>query len=173
MALMLAEAMRLSHYLRGNCGAAARCAILATNSLNQRSHVMTARRILQFNAVTTLACAIAMIAGRKVLYPWFGLDSPTVIDGLAVAFVAYAGAMFSASRRRPVERRALMPFAIADWTWVAASGLVLLLYWNQVAPAGRLLLIVVGVAVDVFATVQFRVARSPLARAASAAESLS
>jgi len=32
MALMLAEAMRLSHYLPGNCGAAVRCAMLATNS---------------------------------------------------------------------------------------------------------------------------------------------
>ena len=134
---------------------------------------MTAQRILQFNAGTTLACAIAMIAARNVLHPWFGLDSPMVIDGLAVAFIAYAGAMFSASRRRPVERQALMPFAIADWTWVAASGLVLLLYWHQLAPAGRLLLIVLALAVDVFATVQFRVARSPLARAASAAQGLS
>jgi hypothetical protein len=134
---------------------------------------MTAQRILQFNAGTTLACAMAMIAARNVLYPWFGLDSPMAIDAVAIAFIAYAGAMFSASRRRPVERQALMPFAIADWTWVAASGLVLLLYWNQVAPAGRLLLIVVALAVDVFATVQFRVARSPLAGAGSGARSIS
>lgn len=134
---------------------------------------MTAERILQFNAITTLAGAIAMIAARDVLYPLFGLDSPMVIDGVVIAFIAYAGAMFSTSRRRPLDRQALMPFAIADWTWVAASAAVLLFYWNQLAPAGRLLLIVAALAVDVLATVQFRVARSPLAGAGSAAPSAS
>src|SRR4029078_10204515 len=80
----------------------------------QRSHVMTAQRILQFNAGTTLACAMGMMRAGNVLYPWFGLDSPMAIDAVAIAFIAYAGAMFSASRRRPVERQALIPFALAQ-----------------------------------------------------------
>src|SRR4029079_7779592 len=95
---------------------------------------MAAQRILQFNAVTTLACAMAMIAARNVLYPWFGLDAPMGIDGLGIGVRVYAGAMFTASRRRPVERQALMPFAIADWTWVAASGVSLLV---PLDPGGR------------------------------------
>ena len=129
---------------------------------------MTAQRILQFNAVTTAACAMAMIAARNTLYPWFGLASPMPIDGVAVGFIAYAGVMLSASRRHPVERQALLPFAIADWAWVAATAVVLVVYWNQLTPAGRVLLIVVGLATDVFATLQFRVARSPLAHAGPA-----
>ena len=134
---------------------------------------MTAQRILQFNAASTVACAMAMIAARRVLYPWFGLDSPMLIDGVAVGFIAYAGVMLAASRRQPVGRRALMPFAIADWAWVAASAVVLVLYWNQLTPTGRVLLTVVALATDVFATLQVRVARSPLAHPGSAAPSVS
>lgn len=134
---------------------------------------MTAQRILQFNAVTTAACAIALLATRGVLYPWFGLGSPMLIDVVAVGFIAYAAVMLAASRRHPVDRQALLPFAIADWAWVGATAVVLLLYWNQLAPAGRVLLILVGLATDVFATLQFRAARSPLARTGSAAQSLS
>ena len=55
-------------------------------------------------------------------------------------------------------RRALMAFTFADGLWVAASALVLLLFWNELAPLARILVIAAAVVVDVFAMLQFRAA---------------
>jgi hypothetical protein len=41
---------------------------------------------------------------------------------------------------------------------VAASGLVLLLFWSELAPVARVLVIAAAVVVEVFATLQFRAA---------------
>ena len=42
--------------------------------------------------------------------------------------------------------------------WVAGSAVVLLLFWTQLAPIARLLVIAVAIVVDVFAMLQFRAA---------------
>jgi CHASE2 domain-containing sensor protein len=73
--------------------------------------------------------------------------------------LAYAGALAVVAVRRPVTRQALMAFTVADGLWVAASVVVLLLYWSQLAPVARFLVVAVGLAVEVFATLQFRAAR--------------
>ena len=119
---------------------------------------MTSRRILQLNAVSTAACAIGMFATRGTLYSLFGLDAPILLDVLAAGLLVYAGALAFAAHRQPVTRQALLAFTVADALWVAASAIVLLVFWSQLAPVARLLVIVVALVVEVFATLQFRAA---------------
>jgi hypothetical protein len=120
---------------------------------------MTSHRILYLNAVSTAACAVGLLATRGTLYTLFGLPSPALLDAIAIGLLAYAGALAVVAVRRPVTRQALMAFTVADGLWVAASVVVLLLYWSQLAPVARFLVVAVGLAVEVFATLQFRAAR--------------
>ena len=121
---------------------------------------MTSHRILQLNAVSTAACAVGMLVTRGTLYSFFGLGAPILLDVLAIGLLAYAGALALAAARQPVTSQALMAFTVADGLWVAASVVVLLLFWGQLAPVARFLIIAVGLVVEIFATLQFRAARS-------------
>jgi len=120
---------------------------------------MTPHRILQLNAASTAACALGMLAARGTLHTLFGLDAPVLLDVLAVGFLLYAGALTVVARRERVTRQALVACTVADALWVAASVIVLLLYWPQLAPVARLLIIAVGLVVELFATLQFLAAR--------------
>ena len=119
---------------------------------------MTSRRILELNAASTAACAIAMLAARGILYPLFGLDTPALLDVTAAGFLAYAGALILAARRNPITRQALIAFTVADALWVVASAVLLLLFWGQLAPLARMLVIAVALVVEVFAALQLRAA---------------
>ena len=55
-------------------------------------------------------------------------------------------------------RQALLAFTVADVFWVAASAVVLLMFWTDFAAIARFLIIAVGIVVEVFATLQFRAA---------------
>jgi hypothetical protein len=120
--------------------------------------IMTSHRILQLNAVSTAACAVGLLLTRGTLYSLFGLETPLLLDILAIGFLGYAMALGLAARARPVGRPALVAFTIADALWVVASAVVLLLFWGQLAPLARLLVFAVAVVVEVFATLQFRAA---------------
>lgn len=119
---------------------------------------MTPHRILQANALSTAGSALALLAARGILPRFFGLASPMLLDLVAVAFLLYAGALAWSAARGPVSRQALLAFAIADAAWVAASAVVLVMFWPQLAPLGRILIIVVALVVEVFATLQYRAA---------------
>jgi hypothetical protein len=119
---------------------------------------MTSNQILQLNALSTAASAVGMLAFRGTLYRLFGLDSPVVLDVIAMGLLIYAAALVVVARAPLVGRRALMAFTFADGLWVAASALVLLLFWNELAPLARILVIAAAVVVDVFAMLQFRAA---------------
>ena len=120
---------------------------------------MKSHRILQLNAASTAACGLLMLATRGALSSLFGLDSPVLLDILAVGFLAYGGALAVAAHRQPVSREALMAFTVADAMWVVVSAVVLLVFWGQFTPVARFLVIAVALVVDVFATLQFRAAR--------------
>ena len=124
--------------------------------------LMTSHRILQLNAISTAACAAGMLVTRGTLYTFFGLDTPLLLDVLAVGLLAYAAALGLAAVRQPVTRQALMAFTVADGLWVAASALVLLAFWGQLALIARFLIVAVAVVVEIFATLQLRAARSPI-----------
>jgi CHASE2 domain-containing sensor protein len=100
-----------------------------------------------------------MLATRGTLYSLFGLDAPILLDVLAIGLLAYAGVLAFAARRRSVGRQTLMAFTIADAIWVGASAIVLLVFWGQLAPLARVLVIAAAIVVEAFATLQFRAAR--------------
>lgn len=120
---------------------------------------MTSQRILQMNAAATAACAVAMLAARGTLHPLFGLATPRLLDIVAIGLIVYAAALAAASLAR-VTRQALMFFTAADALWVVASAGVLVLFWGEMAPTARVLVIAVALVVEVFATLQFRAARA-------------
>jgi hypothetical protein len=119
---------------------------------------MTPHRILQVNALSTAVSAIALLASRGILPRFFGLSSPLLLDVVAIGFLVYAGALALVAARRPVHRQALMAFAIADAAWVVGSAVALLMFWPQLEPLGRILIIAVALVVEVFATLQYRAA---------------
>jgi hypothetical protein len=119
---------------------------------------MTANRILQVNAVATLACALGLLATRTWLPAHFGLASSGWLDVIAVGLLAYAGALFAAATRAHVGRTTLLAFTAGDGLWVAGSAALLLLGWGSLSPLARVLVIAVALAVEVFATLQWRAA---------------
>jgi hypothetical protein len=56
-----------------------------------------------------------------------------------------------------------MAFTFADGLWVAGSAIVLLLFWNELTPLARVLVIAAALVVDVFAMLQFRASQSLIA----------
>jgi hypothetical protein len=144
-------------------------AMLLTNMRFKGVGVMTSHRILQLNAVSTAACAFGMLATRGSLHTFFGLDTPKLLDVLAIGLLVYAGALAFAAARQPVTRQALVAFTVADGLWVAASVIVLLVFWGHLAAVARFLIVAVGLVVEIFATLQFRAARSAPPRSLQAA----
>jgi hypothetical protein len=57
----------------------------------------------------------------------------------------------------------LMAFTFADGLWGAGSAIVLLLFWNELTPLARVLVIAAALVVDVFAMLQFRASQSLIA----------
>jgi len=119
---------------------------------------MTSHRILELNALSTAASAIAMLLTRGTLHSLFGLDTALVLDVIAVGLLAYAGALVLAARRQPVSREALIVFTVADMMWVVASAIVLVMFWGQLAPLARVLVVAAAAVVELFAALQFRAA---------------
>ena len=119
---------------------------------------MTSNQILQLNALSTAASAVGMLAARGGLYRLFGLDSPVLLDVIAIDLLVYAGALVAVARAPMVGRRALMAFTFADGVWVLASAIVLLLFWTELTPLARILVIAAAIVVDLFAMLQFRAA---------------
>ena len=119
---------------------------------------MTSNRILQLNAIATAGCALGMLLTRGILFQLFGASGPVLFDVLAVGLLAYAAALWMSAQQPHVDRGTLIAFTVADSLWVAGSAVVLLVFWNQLAPLARVLVIAVAVVVDVFAMLQFRAA---------------
>lgn len=121
---------------------------------------MTARQTLLANATFTAASAIVLIAARDVLYPLFALNSPTLLTSIGIVLVLYAATLGIEARREPPPRYVLMTAALLDAGWVIASGIVLLVAWPALSPAGRLLIIGAALIVELFAFLQFRASRT-------------
>ena len=126
---------------------------------------MTARRTMLANASFSAASAVFILAAHDRLYPLFALESSALLVAIAGGLLVYAGSLVVVARREPPDRRALLTAAVLDAGWVLGSAIVLVAAWAQLAPAARVLLIAAALIVEVFATLQFRVARSIAAEA--------
>jgi hypothetical protein len=121
--------------------------------------ILTAHRAVLIDAAATAAAAALMFAVRPLLYPYFGLTSPMLLDVTAAAFIAYAAIIALAALRPVIPRGALMTIVGANVAYVAASLAVLVVFWSQLHPVGRGLIVAVALAVELFATLQFVAAR--------------
>ncbi|HET9703413.1 MAG TPA: hypothetical protein VFP85_05225 [Vicinamibacterales bacterium] len=128
---------------------------------------LSARHTILIDATATTATAVLMLAARSVLYPYFGLASPELLDIAAAAFIVYAGVIGLAAARPDVSKTTLVTIAGANVAYVVASMIVLVMFWSGLAPAGRALIVGVALAVEAFAFLQFTAARRlPTVRAA-------
>lgn len=119
---------------------------------------MHPRTVLQLNGFSTAVCAIVMLAARRVLHPLFGLETPLLLDTLAIAFLAYAAALLTAARQQPITRGVLLFFTVSDVVFVVACAIALLVFWSELETVARLLVIAVALVVELFATLQYRAA---------------
>ena len=100
-----------------------------------------------------------MLAGRGLLYPYFGLTSPWLLDVAAVAFIVYAAIVALAARPAVISRATLMTVVAANMGYVVASMVLLVAFWTELPAVGRFLIVAVALAVEMFATLQFVAAR--------------
>jgi hypothetical protein len=125
---------------------------------------LTAHTTVLIDATATAATVVLIIAARGVLYPYFGLSSPLVLDITAAAFIVYAAIIALAARQPIITRATLLAIVGANVTYVVASLAILVMFWAGMHAVGRALIVAVAVVVEVFATLQFAAARRVGAR---------
>lgn len=120
---------------------------------------LTPRTAILIDAAATTATALLMFAARGVLYPYFGLTSPLLLDLTAAAFIVYAAIIALVARQPVIPRSAVLTIAGANIAYVAASLLLMVTLWSELHAVGRGLIIAVALAVEAFALLQFHAAR--------------
>jgi hypothetical protein len=121
--------------------------------------ILTARRAILIDAAATATSAVLLLAARSMLYPYFGLNSPLLIDITAAAFLAYAAIIAAVARREAIARATLLTIASANVAYVVASIMLLVMIWGQLHLVGRTLIFAAAMVVEAFATLQFVAAR--------------
>jgi hypothetical protein len=119
----------------------------------------TARHTLLIDAAATATTAVLMLAARGLLYPYFGLTSPVLLDIAAVAFIVYAAIVALLTRPAVISRATMLSIASANVGYVLASMAILVAFWPQLHPVGRALIFAVALVVEAFATLQYAAAR--------------
>ena len=120
---------------------------------------LTPHTALLVDAVATAATAALMLAARGLLYPFFGLTSPLLLDAAAAAFLVYAAIVATAARQPTISRATLMTVAGANVAYVVASIALLTMFWWEMQAIGRGLIVAVAIVVEAFAALQFTAAR--------------
>ena len=121
--------------------------------------ILTAHRAVLIDAAATTTTAVVMLAARSILFPYFGLSSPLLLDVTAAAFLVYAAIIGLVAVRPAISRSALITIAGANVGYVVASLAVLVMFWSQLHPVGRGLIVAVALGVEAFAMLQFAAAR--------------
>ncbi len=120
---------------------------------------LTAQRTVVIDATATAATGVLMLAARNILYPFFGLGSPMLLDIVAITFIAYAALIGVIASRSMISPAVLMTIVTANVAYVVASVTVLIAYWGQFEVVGRALIIAVTLVVEAFAALQWSAAR--------------
>ena len=120
---------------------------------------LTARHTLLLDAAATAATAVLMFATRGLLYPYFGLSSPLLLDVTAAAFLIYAAIIAVVARQPIISRTSMLIVAGANIGYVVASMVMAVMWWGQMHAVGRALIVAVALAVEAFATLQYLAAR--------------
>jgi hypothetical protein len=154
------------YYLSGNCALSRGARLWSPEEASIMT--LTAHTAVLIDAAATAGTAVLMIAARGVLYPYFGLSSPLLLDLTAAVFLVYAAIIALAAKAPTIARATLMTIVGANVAYVLASMVLLVTYWASMHAVGRTLMVIVAVVVEAFAMLQFAAARKSRDRLAAA-----
>lgn len=111
---------------------------------------LSLRVALMANAIFSLTCALFMLVYPAAVGEWLGIQAQFTLQVVGIGLLAFAAELiFQATRRRIVTWRALLASA-ADFSWVAGSIVLLLVFPQLFSPLGTALVFAVAGAVFVF-----------------------
>lgn len=117
--------------------------------------VFPLRLALAANAVFSFSSALLFLFLPAQVGEWLGIQAPHILQVVGLGlFVFAAELIYQATRQRVTTWRALLASA-ADFSWVAGSIVLLLVFPYLFSPLGNALILAVAGAVFVFGTWQF------------------
>lgn len=112
--------------------------------------VLPLRLALAANAVFSLSSGLFMFFNPALAGEWLGVSAPLVLQGIGIGLTVFSvGLAYQAMSRRMATWRALMASA-ADFSWVAGSIVLLLVYQDLFSSSGRTLILGVAIVVLCF-----------------------
>jgi hypothetical protein len=112
------------------------------------------RRSIAFDAVVSGTCGILFVVAPRMGGELLGL-SPTLLVGVGVFFLAWAGALWWISRRRTIAARVARIVVFLNITWVVDSLIVLATGWIDPTELGVFFIVAQAVAVAAIALWQW------------------
>lgn len=111
---------------------------------------------LKMNAAFSTLSAITLFAAADWIAIQLGLPNITPVYSIAVVLALFALQLWNIVRTRSIRRWEITAIIVADLGWVAASIVMVAVYYRSLTLTGMLLVDFVAVAVAIFAVMQFR-----------------
>jgi hypothetical protein len=115
----------------------------------------TLRRVLFGNAIFCGLSGLVLAAGSGVISVFLGLVAAPVILTLGAGLIGYAGFVYFVASRPAFSRQLVLFASLANSALVLAGILLLLTNWFPFSLAGKWIIGLVAVILDLFATLQF------------------
>lgn len=114
------------------------------------------RRALAWNAGFSAVSAVLMVVGAGGLQAHLGLPRPLPIYGVATVLALFALQLGNIVRTREYRNWEISSIIFSDLAWVAASGVLVAIFFDALTTTGVLIVDAVAVIVLVFAIQQIR-----------------
>lgn len=121
--------------------------------MNRRTPILTA---IKMNAAFSTISALTLFAVADWIAVQLGSSDPTPVYSIAVVLTLFSLQLWNIVRTRNVRRWEITAIIVADLGWVAASIVMVAMYYRSLTFTGLLLVDVVAFAVAFFAVMQIR-----------------
>ena len=111
------------------------------------------RRALQGNGIFSALCGLDVIIASALFAESLGIPGPLLL-GVGLALLPYGAALWWVATRPTVDRRLALTATVLDGLWVLLSAGALWLGWLPLTNLGWWAVLIVGLAVLVFADLQ-------------------
>lgn len=115
------------------------------------------------NALFSSVCALLMLLLPAQVGGWLGWRHDGLFAVLGVGLLGFAGALCWIAARLPEHRQWALMASGADFAWVLATPLVLVLFGDLFSAGGMALLVLVAACVAALGTAQWWVMRASVA----------
>jgi hypothetical protein len=118
-------------------------------------HAPLLRRSLVLNACFSTLTGLTLLLARGPLARLLGVETPSLLAGVGIVLLAFAGHLLWASRRAipPAE---VLYFVVSDALWVVGTAVLLFGFPGALSAAGRAAAAVVALLVGLLAVAQLR-----------------